>query len=79
MPLLEESVRVFEALETLLRETSCSGKRVHDANVVATRIAHGVELLLTANVADFRRIAARIEVLDLARVPLQPAVEGPRG
>lgn len=78
MRLLEENVTVLDALETLLRETSCSGKRVHDANVVATMIAHGVEQLLTANVADFRRFAARVKVVDLASLPLPPAGRDPR-
>jgi predicted nucleic acid-binding protein len=36
---------------------------VHDANVVATMLAHGETTLLTFNTADFRRFARVIEVI----------------
>jgi len=36
------------------------GKQVHDANLVATMLVHGVTRLLTFNVADFRRFGAVI-------------------
>jgi predicted nucleic acid-binding protein len=36
---------------------------VHDANIVATMLAHGETRLLTFNGADFRRFASLIEVV----------------
>jgi hypothetical protein len=31
----------------------CKGKQVHDANVIATMLAHGVSTVVTMKVADF--------------------------
>lgn len=39
------------------------GKQVHDANLVATMLVHGVTRLLTFNAADFRRFGTLIEVV----------------
>ena len=39
------------------------GKQVHDANIVATMIAHGETRLLTFNESDFRRFGSLIEVV----------------
>ena len=41
---------------------SRSGKQVHDANIVATMLAHGVGRLLTFNVADFQRFVPPTEL-----------------
>jgi predicted nucleic acid-binding protein len=47
----------------LCRRYSFGGRQVHDANVVATILAHGELRLLTFNEADFRRFAGLIEVV----------------
>ena len=47
----------------LVRSVPMGGKQVHDANIVATMLAHGVGRLLTLNAADFRRFADRIELI----------------
>ena len=47
----------------LSRRYSLGGRQVHDANVVATMLAHGERRLLTFNEADFRRFAAVIEIV----------------
>ena len=60
----EDGPEVFDALLGLLRRFSTAGKQVHDANIVATMLAHGVTRLLTFNVGDFRRFAV-IEVIAL--------------
>ncbi len=39
------------------------GKQVHDANIAATMLAHGITRLLTFNVADFQRFAGLIELI----------------
>lgn len=52
----------------------CRGKRIHDANLVATAQVHGAGRILTANVSDFRGFAPYVEILDLAEVePTPPA------
>lgn len=53
MGLLEEKAEVSRALRKLLGRHALHGKRVHDANIVATMLVHGVKLLATHNTADF--------------------------
>jgi predicted nucleic acid-binding protein len=60
---LEDGPAVWDRLIELCRRDSFGGRQVHDANVVATMLAHGERRLLTFNEADFRRFAALIEVV----------------
>ena len=62
--ILEDGPVVMEALVTLCREFDVGGKQIHDANIVATMLAHGERRLLTFNISDFRRYADRIEPVD---------------
>ena len=62
---LEEGRSVRLAWLTLLREVPLAGRQVHDANIAATMIAHGVHQLVTSNVADFLRFQPRISVVAL--------------
>jgi hypothetical protein len=39
-------------LQELLTDVECSGKEVHDANVIATMLAHAVGTVVTMNLAD---------------------------
>jgi hypothetical protein len=50
---------------SLLGTVACAGKQIHDANIIATMLAHGIPKLLTHNVADFSRFTAHIKVLPL--------------
>ena len=61
--ILEDGPGVTEALVTLCREIAVGGRQIHDANIVATMVAHGERRLLTFNTADFRRYADRIELV----------------
>ena len=54
---------VWDRLVMLSRRYSFAGRQVHDANIVATMLAHGDRRLLTFNGADFRRFARVIEVI----------------
>ena len=63
---LEDGRRVTEMLAALCREVAVAGKQVHDANIVATMLAHEERRLLTFNVSDFRRFGARIELVEKA-------------
>ncbi|MGH7172198.1 MAG: type II toxin-antitoxin system VapC family toxin [Gemmataceae bacterium] len=61
----EDGSTVTVHLLSLLASISCSGKQVHDANIVATMLARGIPRLLTHNVADFSRFAGVITVVPL--------------
>lgn len=61
----EDNYQVTERLLTLMEQIPVGGRQVHDANIVATMLAYGVEQLLTHNVADFNRFSEFITVLPL--------------
>jgi len=59
---------VLDRLLQLLATHSVAGKQVHDANVVATMLDHGVHRLLSFNTADFRPFIGLITLVPLATV-----------
>ena len=63
--ILEDGPLVWDRLIMLSRRYSFAGRQVHDANIVATMLAHGERRILTFNGADFRRFARLIEVVAL--------------
>lgn len=65
--LLPEDAKVHERLLTLLDTVGCTGKQVHDANVVATMLVHGIHTLVTNNVGDFARFTDHVRIIDLRR------------
>jgi predicted nucleic acid-binding protein len=52
-PLLADSPEVFTRWLDLVKQLPVTGKRVHDARLVAVLQAHAVENLITFNVSDF--------------------------
>ena len=62
---LEDSQAVTDMLATLCRDVRVAGKQVHDANIVATMLAHGERRLATFNVKDFRRYGQRVHLVPL--------------
>ncbi|MDE2816837.1 MAG: PIN domain-containing protein [Chloroflexota bacterium] len=64
--MLEDGPEVTQSLLALCREVTVGGRQIHDANIVATMLAHGEHRLLTFNTADFRRYGDRIELVDSA-------------
>jgi len=66
MPMLVESHESVVILSDLIAHYQLRGKRIHDANLVATALGNGVQAILTENLADFASLRGRIEVLDLA-------------
>jgi predicted nucleic acid-binding protein len=58
---------VFERLLSLLATRPVAGRQVHDANLVAAMLEHGISRLLTFNAGDFQRFAGTIEVVELVR------------
>jgi predicted nucleic acid-binding protein len=59
--LLREERPVLPILLRLVAESRCSGKRIHDAHVVATAVSHSVPRIVTLNVEDFRGFAQHVE------------------
>ena len=52
---LDEPLAAGEPLCTLVRQYQIRGKNIHDANIVAVMLTHGVRRLATYNQADFQR------------------------
>jgi predicted nucleic acid-binding protein len=61
----DETAVVTANLLNLISTVPVSGKQVHDANVVATMQAYGIQRLLTHNTGDFARFGSLITVLPL--------------
>jgi predicted nucleic acid-binding protein len=61
----EDSQEVTERLLRFLSTVAVAGAQVHDANIVATMQAYGVQRLLTRNSGDFARFAGSITLLPL--------------
>lgn len=61
----DETAAVREKLLELLRAYPTSGKQIHDANIVATMLASGVERLITLNVDDMKHFADGITLIPL--------------
>ena len=64
---LEDGPEVTRVLAALCREIRVAGRQIHDANVVATMLAHGETHLLTFDQEDFRRYADRVVLIDPAK------------
>ena len=60
---LEGGSEVTAILLEICREVKVGGRQIHDANIVATMLAHGEQRLMTFDIADFRRYKDRIEIL----------------
>ncbi len=63
--LLAEDVKVSNRLLTLLGEVACAGKQIHDANVVATMLVHGIDTIVTMNTSDFTRFGRYVTLFGL--------------
>ncbi len=61
LEVLEDGPAVTATLVNLFRDAAVGGRQIHDANIVATMLAHGERRLLTFNTSDFRRFQDRIQ------------------
>jgi predicted nucleic acid-binding protein len=61
--LADENNEVTSRFIMLLESFSIGGKQIHDANIVATMQAYGIDQLLTNNVEDFTRFTSVIKIL----------------
>jgi len=64
---LDDTAPVMETLWRLYDQTPFGGKQVHDANIVATMLAYGLDTLVTANTSDFQRFAPPLTLIDPRR------------
>lgn len=62
----DDTAEVTAQLVTLLGTHPTGGKQIHDANIVATMLTHGITILLTANIADMRRFQDKITLIPLS-------------
>lgn len=60
----DETEEVTEALKKLIKKYELKGKRIHDANIVATMIVNDISLICTVNENDFEKI----EEISLLRI-----------
>ena len=60
--LLSDDEAASKMLARLVERHVVAGKRVHDANIVATILVHGIDVLATENIGDFESFPD-IEVL----------------
>ena len=64
---LEETRGVASRLPQVAEAAGCSGKAIHDANIAATMLEHGVTRVVTANPQDLMRFDG-VEVIPLSEV-----------
>jgi len=65
--IVSDTPDVAANLVTLVRQYGVLGKQVHDTNIVAVMLTHGVSRLLTHNVADFARFVKEIVVISMTQ------------
>ena len=63
--IVEDDAAVTGRLLNLVSGFNVIGRQIHDANIVATMLEHGIPNLLTDNIADFNRFAGLITVVPL--------------
>ena len=63
----DERKSTADLLQHLIVKHQLNGKRIHDANIVATMKTHGISFLLTQNTADFECLD-EIEVFALGEI-----------
>ncbi|MBX3617733.1 MAG: PIN domain-containing protein [Nitrosomonas sp.] len=51
----DDNLAVTEKLLNLMTRYQIGGKKIHDANIVATMLAYGIPAILTHNTKDFER------------------------
>jgi predicted nucleic acid-binding protein len=67
LTVLDEPLAAADLLRTLVRQYQIRGKQIHDANIIAVMLTHGVQRLATYNQADFQRF----DEIALEAVPVQ--------
>ncbi len=63
----DETEAVSNELRSLIGSCELTGKRIHDANVVATMLTHGLSKLITENQGDFS-VFSEVETIGLPEI-----------
>lgn len=78
--LLPEERAILPTFLALVERTSCAGKRIHDAHLVATARVHRVEGIVSLNAADLTTLADALPVFTpqeaLRRPPTRKSAPG---
>ena len=61
--LLPEEKPVLPTFLDLVDRTGCTGKRIHDAHIVATAKVHGVDAIVSLNVGDLSGVLDTVAVM----------------
>ena len=61
----DETHYTTQILFQLVGDNDISGKKIHDANIVASMIENNIKKILTHNVQDFKRFTNKIEIIPL--------------
>lgn len=61
----DETHDVTKMLKSVIQQFPTVGKQIHDANIVATMLTHGIDTLLTLNVSDMKRFSSHITIVTL--------------
>lgn len=64
--LVPEDANTAVRLLVLVQDGRAAGRQVHDANIVATALAHGASTIITSDTRHFARFADLIEVESLS-------------
>lgn len=59
----DETAQVTAQLFVLLKSYPTLGKQIHDANLVATMLANGMDRMLTLNIEDMKRFSNSITLV----------------
>jgi hypothetical protein len=70
--LLTEDGKVAGRLLALLDGIACGGKQIHDANVVATMLVHGIDTVVTLNLDYFIGFGQHVKLVGLALIRPDP-------
>ncbi len=62
--IIDESQQITDNLKALILKYNLQGKRIHDANIVASMKAFSIPLLFTYNLDDFK-IFSEIKLMDV--------------
>lgn len=64
----DETGEVTDQLLSLPQIYPTRSKQIHDANIIATMMANGIDTLLTTNVKDFARFSKQIRIVELREI-----------
>ncbi len=64
----EDDAKVTSNLLSILEKVIIRGRKIHDANIVATMMAHNISTLITQNKKDFERFSSIITIFTMEEI-----------